>query len=63
MGDFPVSFGRYQLIERLAMGGMAELFVATAPGEHGFQKKVVIKRLLPQSRAVLLVWMADSRRR
>src|SRR5690349_10162878 len=29
------------------MGGMAELFVATHPGEHGFQKKVVIKRLLP----------------
>jgi serine/threonine protein kinase len=29
------------------MGGMAELFVATSPGEHGFQKKVVIKRLLP----------------
>src|SRR5580765_6237478 len=26
---------------------MAELFVATAPGEHGFTKKVVIKRLLP----------------
>jgi serine/threonine protein kinase len=26
---------------------MAELFLATAPGEHGFQKKVVIKRLLP----------------
>lgn len=48
MGEFPVSFGRYQLIERLALGGMAELFVATSPGEHGFQKKVVIKRLLPQ---------------
>src|SRR4051812_14311759 len=29
------------------MGGMAELFVATSPGEHGFQKRVVIKRLLP----------------
>jgi serine/threonine protein kinase len=27
---------------------MAELFVATSPGEHGFQKRVVIKRLLPQ---------------
>lgn len=26
---------------------MAELFVAAAPGEHGFQKTVVIKRLLP----------------
>ncbi|HSD90301.1 MAG TPA: serine/threonine-protein kinase [Kofleriaceae bacterium] len=47
MGDFPIGFGRYQLVERLAMGGMAELFVATSPGEHGFQKKVVIKRLLP----------------
>ncbi|MBA3541757.1 MAG: serine/threonine protein kinase, partial [Deltaproteobacteria bacterium] len=47
MGDFPAGFGRYQLVERLAVGGMAELFLATAPGEHGFQKKVVIKRLLP----------------
>jgi eukaryotic-like serine/threonine-protein kinase len=46
--EFPIGFGRYQLIDRLAMGGMAELFLATAPGEHGFQKKVVIKRLLPQ---------------
>ena len=47
VGDFPIGFGRYQLVERLALGGMAELFVATAPGEHGFTKKVVIKRLLP----------------
>ncbi|CAN5548327.1 hypothetical protein BH11MYX1_BH11MYX1_44870 [soil metagenome] len=47
MAEFPVSFGRYTLVERLAMGGMAELFIATAPGEHGFQKRVVIKRLLP----------------
>ncbi len=47
VGEFPVGFGRYQLVERLAVGGMAELFVATSPGEHGFQKKVVIKRLLP----------------
>jgi serine/threonine protein kinase len=47
VGDFPIGFGRYHLVERLAVGGMAELFVAAAPGEHGFQKKVVIKRLLP----------------
>jgi serine/threonine protein kinase len=47
VGEFPLSFGRYQLVDRLAMGGMAELFIATSPGEHGFQKKVVIKRLLP----------------
>ena len=47
VGDFPIGFGRYQLVERLAVGGMAELFLATSPGEHGFQKRVVIKRLLP----------------
>src|SRR3954465_5817074 len=47
VGDFPIGFGRYSLVERLAVGGMAEIFVAAAPGEHGFQKKVVIKRLLP----------------
>jgi serine/threonine protein kinase len=47
VGDYPIGFGRYELVERLAVGGMAELFVATAPGEHGFQKRVVIKRLLP----------------
>ncbi len=41
------AFGRYTLVERIAIGGMAELFLATAPGEHGFQRKVVIKRLLP----------------
>jgi eukaryotic-like serine/threonine-protein kinase len=47
VGDFPIGFGRYQLVELLAMGGMAEVFVATKPGEHGFEKKCVIKRLLP----------------
>src|SRR6188768_1960438 len=44
---FPLPFGRYTLLERIAIGGMAELFLATAPGEHGFERKVVIKRLLP----------------
>lgn len=48
MGDSRQSgFGRYTLVERIAIGGMAELFLATAPGEHGFARKVVIKRLLP----------------
>jgi serine/threonine protein kinase len=44
---FPIRFGRYELVERLAVGGMAEVFLATVPGEHGFAKNVVIKRLLP----------------
>jgi hypothetical protein len=44
---FPIAFGRYQLVERLAVGGMAELFKARVVGVHGFQKPVVIKKILP----------------
>ncbi len=42
--------GRYQLIRRVAVGGMAEIFLARLPGV-GFEdagKLVVIKRILPQ---------------
>ncbi|HWM86398.1 MAG TPA: serine/threonine-protein kinase, partial [Kofleriaceae bacterium] len=46
--NFPIAFGRYQLVELLAVGGMAELFLADVKGDHGFAKKVVIKRILPQ---------------
>jgi serine/threonine-protein kinase len=40
-------FGRYVLKERLARGGMGEVFRAVAIGEHGFEKPVVVKRVLP----------------
>jgi len=43
----PVPFGKYELISRLAAGGMAEIFLARASGMLGFQKLVVIKRILP----------------
>jgi eukaryotic-like serine/threonine-protein kinase len=42
-----VPFGRYVLKERLAQGGMGEVFRAVAVGEHGFEKPVVVKRILP----------------
>lgn len=49
MGDQPRStIGRYEVVERLAVGGMAELFVARARGAHGFERKVVIKKILPK---------------
>jgi eukaryotic-like serine/threonine-protein kinase len=38
---------RYRVIERLASGGMAEVFVAESAGIEGFKKKVAIKRVLP----------------
>jgi serine/threonine protein kinase len=42
--------GRYQLVRRLAVGGMAEIYLARLPGVgiEGFEKLVVIKRILPQ---------------
>ncbi len=39
--------GRYQLVKRLALGGMAELYLARQLGGAGFEKVVAIKRVLP----------------
>jgi len=40
--------GRYQLQKKIAVGGMAELYLAQVSGAGGFQKQVVVKRILPQ---------------
>jgi tRNA A-37 threonylcarbamoyl transferase component Bud32 len=42
--------GRYLPIRRLAVGGMAEIYLARLPGVgiEGFEKLVVLKRILPQ---------------
>lgn len=45
------TLGRYRLLERIGIGGMAEVFVAKAmsgAGVAGFSRAVVVKRLLPQ---------------
>ena len=39
--------GRYLLLERLGVGGMAEVYLAQQAGAAGFQKLVVLKRILP----------------
>ena len=38
---------RYRVLERLASGGMAEVFIAESAGIEGFKKRVAIKRVLP----------------
>ncbi len=38
---------RYRVLERLAAGGMAEVFLAESAGIEGFKKQVAIKRVLP----------------
>jgi len=40
--------GHYELFDRFAVGAMAELYLGRARGEEGFEKMVVIKRLLPR---------------
>ena len=39
---------RYRIIGRLAIGGMAELYLADARGIEGFEKRLVLKRIHPQ---------------
>ncbi len=42
-----IAFGNYELMERIAEGGMAEVWRARSLGVAGFEKTVVIKRVLP----------------
>ena len=41
------TFGQYTLLERIAVGGMAEVWKARMRGVEGFQKTVAIKKILP----------------
>ena len=47
-------FGDYVLVQKIAQGGMAELFLAKRHGVEGFEKTVAIKRILPE-----LSWNRD----
>ncbi len=59
-----VAFGRYQLMRRLATGGMGEIFLARSAGAAGFEKLVVIKRVLPRlarNQEFLQLFLAEAR--
>jgi eukaryotic-like serine/threonine-protein kinase len=47
-GSTTQQFGKYLLQRKLAEGGMAEVFLAKQTGMEGFEKLVVVKRILPQ---------------
>jgi serine/threonine protein kinase len=45
--DKPIPFGKYYLLERINVGGMAEVFKAKTVGVEGFERIVALKRILP----------------
>ncbi|NUN13767.1 MAG: serine/threonine protein kinase [Myxococcales bacterium] len=48
MAEFePQPFGKYLLLNKIAVGGMAEIFRAKSLGAEGFEREIVIKRILP----------------
>ena len=43
----PERFGKYLLLDRIATGGMAELYRGKITGDEGFEKLVAVKKILP----------------
>ncbi|MFM7203361.1 MAG: protein kinase domain-containing protein [Myxococcota bacterium] len=43
----PDRVGKYQILGKIADGGMAEVFLAVQTGAEGFQKRVALKMILP----------------
>jgi serine/threonine-protein kinase len=46
--DGQTTFGRYRLVKRIAVGGMAEIYHAIEHGLEGVRRRVVLKRVLPE---------------
>lgn len=64
MEGMPMRFGKYTLIRKLATGGMAELFLAIQKSVAGFEKLIVIKRILPsmnQDKAFIEMLLHEAR--
>ncbi|APR81713.1 Serine/threonine protein kinase PrkC, regulator of stationary phase [Minicystis rosea] len=60
----PRQFGKYTLLRRLAAGGMAEIFLALHRSMAGFEKLIVIKRILPsmnQNKAFIEMLLHEAR--
>lgn len=45
--NFKSHLGRYELLAKVASGGMGEIFLARLEGAAGFEKLYVVKRILP----------------
>lgn len=60
-----IPLGEYQLIRRLGQGATAEVYLARRVRSHGFEKQLVVKRLLPHLAAdpeVTQLFLLEARR-
>lgn len=60
----PQEFGDYHLLEKIATGGMAEVWRARAYGMAGFEKILVIKKVLPnlsEDKDFIALFKAEAR--
>jgi serine/threonine protein kinase len=46
--ETPATYGRFRLTGRIGVGGMAEVFRAVVKGPQGWERELVVKRILPQ---------------
>ncbi len=59
-----MKIGRYEVIRKLATGGMAEVFLAKVAGPLGFEKTLVVKRILPhlaEESAFVEMFLAEAK--
>jgi len=64
MAELPGPFGKYYLCERLASGGMAEIYLAKLVGPGGFEKQLCIKQIsaeLGRERAFVDLFVAEAK--
>ena len=60
----PEVLGKYTLLRKLAAGGMAEVFVSRVAGPAGFEKTVVVKRILghlAEDPSFIAMFLAEAR--
>ena len=66
MLDLPTKLDQYQILGRIALGGMAEVYKAVSRGVEGFEKVVAIKRILPhvaEDEEFITLFKDEARRR